>query len=78
MAAMETCHFLETLNDASLVSLGFLIWNVLGCIICKNRLCVLSYKVNTLGESKGREEAMMLGSQRASVAEGRVEGRRDG
>ena len=42
---METGHFLKTLNDASLASLGFLMWKVLGCIICKNPLWVLSCKV---------------------------------
>ena len=42
---METGHFLKMLNDASLASLGFLMWKVLGCIICKNPLWVLSCKV---------------------------------
>ena len=45
MVAMETGHFLKMLNDASLASLGFLMWKVLGCIICKNPLWVLSCKV---------------------------------
>ena len=48
MVAMETGHFLKTLNDASLASLGFLMWKVLGCIICKNPLWVLSCKVTLL------------------------------
>ena len=45
---METGHFLKMLNDASLASPGFLMWKVLGCIICKNPLWVLSCKVNPL------------------------------
>ena len=45
---MGTGHFLKMLNDASLASLGFLMWNVLGCIICKTPLWVLSCKVNPL------------------------------
>ena len=45
---METGHFLKMLNDASLASLEFLMWKVLGCIICKNPLWVLSCKVNPL------------------------------
>ena len=45
MVAMETGHFLKTLNDASLASLGFLMWNVLGSIICKNPLWVLQCTV---------------------------------
>ena len=45
---METGHFLKTLNDASLASLGFLMRKVLGCIICKNPLWVLSCKVTPL------------------------------
>ena len=45
MVAMETGNFLKMLNDASLASLGFLMWKVLGCIICKNPLWVLSCKV---------------------------------
>ncbi len=48
MVAMETGHFLKTLNDASLASLGFLMWKVLGCIICKNPLWVLQCTVNHL------------------------------
>ena len=48
MVAMETGHFLKMLDDASLASLGFLMWKVLGCIICKNPLWVLSCKVNPL------------------------------
>ena len=39
MVAMETGHFLKMLNDASLASLGFLMWKVLGCIICKKKHC---------------------------------------
>ena len=42
---METGHFLKMLNDTSLASLGFLMWKVVGCIICKNPLWVLSCKV---------------------------------
>ena len=42
---METGHFLKMLNDVSLASLGFLIWKVLGCIICQNPLWILSCKV---------------------------------
>ena len=49
MVAMETGHFIKMLNDASLASLGLLMWKVLGCIICKNPLWVLSCKVNLLG-----------------------------
>ena len=45
MVAMETGHFLKMLNDASLASLGFVMRKVLGCIICKNPLWVLSCKV---------------------------------
>ena len=45
---METGHFLKILNDASLASPGFLMWKVLGCIICKNPLWVLPCKVNPL------------------------------
>ena len=45
MVAMETDNFLKMLNDASLASLGFLTGKVLGCIICKNPLWVLSCKV---------------------------------
>ena len=42
MVAMETGHFLKMLNDANLASLGFLMWKVLGCIICKkNIVCTL-------------------------------------
>ena len=48
MVAMETGHFLKMLNDASLASLGCLMCKVLGCIICKNPLWVLSCKVNPL------------------------------
>ena len=48
MVAMETGHFLKTLNDASLASLGFLMRKVLRCIICKNPLWVLSCKVTPL------------------------------
>ena len=48
MIAMETGHFLKMINDASLESLGFLMWKVLGCIICKNPSWVLSRKVNPL------------------------------
>ena len=48
MVAMETGHFLKMLNDASLASLGFLMWKVLGYIICKKRLRLLSCKVNPL------------------------------
>ena len=44
----ETGHFLRMLNDASLASLGLLMWEVLGCILCKNPLWVLSCKVNPL------------------------------
>ena len=40
MVAMETGHFIKMLNDASLASLGLLMWKVLGCIICKNPLWV--------------------------------------
>ena len=36
MVAMETGNFLKMLNDASLASIGFLMWKVVGCIICKN------------------------------------------
>ena len=46
MVAMETGHFIKMLNDASLASLGLFMWKVLGCIICKNPLWVLSCKVN--------------------------------
>ena len=46
MVAMETGHFIKMLNDAILASLGLLMWKVLGCIICKNPLWVLSCKVN--------------------------------
>ena len=45
MVAMETGNFLKMLNDASLASLGLLVWKVLGYIICKNPLWVLSCKV---------------------------------
>jgi hypothetical protein len=45
MVAMETSHFLKMLNDASLASLGFLIWRVHRCILCKNILWVLQCKV---------------------------------
>ena len=45
---METGNFLKMLNDASLASLGILMWKVLGCTICKNPLWVLSCKVNPL------------------------------
>ena len=39
MVAMETGHFLKMLNDASLASLGLLMWKVLGSIICKKNYC---------------------------------------
>ena len=39
MVAMETCHFLIMLNDASLPWLGFLTLKVLGWIICKKTHC---------------------------------------
>ena len=45
MVAMETGHFLKMLNDARFASLGFLTWKVVGCIICRNPLWVLSCKV---------------------------------
>ena len=48
MVAMETGHFLKKLSDASLASLGLLMWKVLGCLICKKTLWVLSYKVNPI------------------------------
>ena len=48
MVAIETGNFLKMLNDASLALLGFLMWKVLGYIICKNPLWVLSCKVNPL------------------------------
>ena len=38
MVTMETGHFLKMLNDDSLASLGFLMWEVLGCIICKKNI----------------------------------------
>ena len=61
IVAKETGHNLNILNDASLASLGFLTWKVLGCIICKKTIaglvlqCKVGPKINVLHYYSERE-----------------------